>query len=282
MSETKGRVKALCRYFVDEAGDPTLFSAKKGKPRPIVGTEGCSRFFILGVTAIPQYEELSTELVDLRMELLRDPFFKSVPSMQPERKKTALAFHAKDDLPEVRWQVFKLLHGHDLRFLAAVKNKFKVIDYVRQRNASDGQYRYNPNELYDYMVRRLFSPLLHKHDSYDIYFAERGKADRTEALRRALVTAQTRFADKHVTEIDAAVEAIPSTPAKCLGLQVTDYLLWALQRFYERRDDRYLEYMWPAFRLVIDIDDARKAQYGRYYDQENPLILKELDEMQGI
>jgi len=70
----------------------------------------------------------------------------------------------------------------------------------------------------------------------------------------------------------------------CVGLQVTDYLLWALQRFYERRDDRYLEYMWPAFRLVIDIDidDARKAHYGRYYDQKNVLTRKALDEMQGI
>ena len=31
--------------FVDEAGDPTLFS---GSGRAIVDTPGCSRFFILG------------------------------------------------------------------------------------------------------------------------------------------------------------------------------------------------------------------------------------------
>ena len=40
--------------------------------------------------------------------------------------------------------------------------------------------------------------------------------------------------------------------------------------------------LWPAFRLVIDIDDTREADYGRYYTQEKPLTLAALRELPGI
>jgi hypothetical protein len=267
---------------VDEAGDGTLFGKTRGGPRPIVGTEGCSGYFILGVVDIPDYDALSTRLLDLRMELLKDPFFRKVPSMQMAARKTALVLHAKDDLPEVRYRVFSLLREHDLRFFATVKNKLAVLEYVRQRNSSEPPYRYSPNELYDYMVRRLFNQLLHKHDAYDIYIARRGKSDRTQALKTALLTAQRRFEAKWRRESRAAINVVSYTPLNCAGLQVVDYLLWSLQRFYERREDRYLEYMWPAFRLVIDIDDTRKTQYGAYYTQQRPLTLDALEESQGI
>lgn len=55
-----------------------------------------------------------------------------------------------------------------------------------------------------------------------------------------------------------------------------DYLLWALQRLYERGEDRYVELMWPAFRLVHDIDDTRETKYGEYYTEKNPLTLEVL------
>ena len=32
---------------------------------------------------------------------------------------------------------------------------------------------------------------------------------------------------------------------------------WALQRLYERREDRYVELLWPSFGVVHDLDDTR-------------------------
>ena len=115
-------------YFVDEAGDGTLFS-RQGNV--IVGSEGCSRYFILGVLDVPNPESLAIEMASLRHELMADPYFTWVPSMQTHQRKTALAFHAKDDSPEVRWRVFSLLRRHDeLRWFAVVKDKRAVLDYV--------------------------------------------------------------------------------------------------------------------------------------------------------
>jgi len=279
MGKPGKHLTSIRHYFVDEAGDGTLFN-KRG--RIIVGTEGCSRFFILGLLDILEPESLACEMEELRARLLADPYFKGVPSMQPEAKKTALAFHAKDDVPEVRREVFYLLLRHKPRFFAIVRDKRKVIEYVRQRNERDPYYRYNPNELYDYLVRGLFKNLLHKDDEYNIHFAKRGKADRTAALRMALETARHRFGVQWGITSDAPIGVIASTPPACAGLQAVDYFLWALQRLYERREDRYVELLWPAFRLVHDLDDTRQARYGVYYSQKKPLTLAALEGLPGI
>jgi len=250
--------------------------------RIIVGTEGCSHFFILGLLDVPDPEHLAREMEELRGHLLADPYFKGVPSMQAEAKKTALAFHAKDDVSEVRREVFHLLRRHNLRFFAVVRDKRKLLEYVRQRNERNATYRYHPNELYDYLVRRLFKTLLHKDDEYYIYFAKRGKSDRTAALRSALEAARHRFSVQWGITSQAPVYVTASTPIVCAGLQAVDYFLWALQRLYERREDRYVELLWPAFRLVNDLDDTRQAKYGVYYTQKRPLTLAALEDLPGI
>lgn len=103
-------------YFVDETGDGTLFD---GKGRVIVGSEGCSRFFILGLVDIPDAASLGAEMADIHATLLADPYFAAVPSMQADQRKTSLAFHAKDNVAEVRREVFSLLrHGAEFRPLA--------------------------------------------------------------------------------------------------------------------------------------------------------------------
>lgn len=266
-------------YFVDEAGDPTLFD-RRG--RVLVGTSGCSRFFMLGLLDVEDHAALSRDLSELRQRLLSDPYFKNVPSMQPSARKTAVAFHAKDDLPEVRREVFAALRRHKLRYFAAVRDKHTVVDYVRQRNAQDDQYRYQPNELYDYLVRRLFKTRLHKHDEYHICFARRGQSNRTTALEVALSATRNRFREQTGIDPASAVSLEATTPTQCPGIQAADYFTWALQRLYERQEERYLEYIWPFVRLVNDIDDTSEHMYGVYYTQKRPLTLDAIKKRPGI
>ncbi len=96
------------------------------------------------------------------------------------------------------------------------------------------------------------------------------------ALRQALTTAQQRFATQRQVSSNAPIQVIAYTPPECAGLQAVDYYLWALQRLYERREDRYVRLLWPAFRLVYDLDDTRKTKYGVYYTQKKPLTLAAL------
>jgi len=44
------KIIPLRYYFVDEAGDATIFD---GRGRVLIGEQGCSRYFILGVLDVP-------------------------------------------------------------------------------------------------------------------------------------------------------------------------------------------------------------------------------------
>ena len=260
---------SIRHYFVDEGGDGTLFS-RKGKV--LVGTEGCSRFFILGLLDVPNPSALKDRFDTLRAQLMSDSYFKSVPSMQPANRKTALAFHAKDDLPEVRRDVFRLLRDTDgLRFFAVVADKLSVLEYVRQRNKREPAYHYHPNELYDYLTGRLLKERLSQHDRYDIIFSKRGKSDRLTTLRQLVEAARSGLAAQQNMNANAAIRVSAATLKEHAGLQAVDYFLWALQRLYERDEERYLLYLWDAFRLVHDIDDMRETSYGVNYTQKKPL-----------
>lgn len=254
-------------YFVDEAGDPALFNAKK---QVVVGRDGCSRFFLLGALDVPEPETLAKELEQLRQQLLADPYFRGVPSFDPARKKTAVAFHAKDDLPEVRREVFSLLLRHQLKFYAVVRDKHVVVGTVRRRNAKDPTYRYRQNDLYDELVRRLFKDRLHKAQHIRVSFATRGSADRTAALRAALEAARKRFDMQWGKGSEAPIEVEASSPSRTVCLQAVDYFLWALQRRLEREESRYLDLVWEKVGLVI-LADTGDAGYGSYHTKDRPI-----------
>ena len=256
-------------YFVDEAGDPTLFSANG---QALVGTEGCSRYFMLGVLEVADPHTFTSALNSLRAALLADPYFRGVPSMQPASRKTALAFHAKDDVAEVRREVFGLLMQHRVKFFAVLRDKQRVLDYVRRRNQNDLDYRYQPNELYDTLVARLFKDRLHLSPEVEVCFAARGKSDRSAALRVALQTGQARFQSKWGKTSSAALHVRQATPARDAALQAVDYFLWALQRHFERGESRYAELIWPQVGLLHAVDETDAAPYGVYYTQKKPLI----------
>lgn len=262
-------------YFVDEAGDGVLFS-ERGKD--VIATPGCSRYYGLGIADVIQPDMLAQDMEKLRAALITDPYFKDVPSMQPKFKKTAVVFHAKDDLPEVRKQVFGLLLRHEVRFFAVIRDKRYVAEYVKSRNMIDMGYKYNENDLYDYLIRRLFKDRLHKESSHTIVFAKRGNSDRTEALRKALESAKLHFQRQWGKTSESQTTVACDRPERHAGLQAVDYFMWALQRAYERKEGRFIELLWPKVSLVQDIDDTRKAPYGAYYTRKKPLTTTALRE----
>lgn len=269
-------------YFVDEAGDGTLFNARG---QVLIGTEGCSNFFIVGLLDVPDPEPLQRELAELRNELNADPLLQGIRQMDPARRQTAIFFHAKDDPVEVRREVFRVLARHDVKFSAVVKSKWHVLAYVRDRNRVEPRYRYGSNELYDFILRRLFKERLHKHQAYRVTFAIRGNRERSGEFRRALVTARDRFIREHHLGPDTTpdIEVVPGRPETEACLQAVDYFLWAVQRVFERRDepgcDRYIRAVWERVRLIVDVDDTRRTKYGEYYTRKKPLVAAALQDV---
>lgn len=273
---TQNNDTVLMTWFVDEAGDPTLFG-KGGKI--VAATEGCSRFFIAGKLECRDVQALTSDLDRLRNDLVSDPFFKDVPSLNPERKRTAVQFHAKDDPPEVRFLVYKLLAKHELRFVAVVRDKLRLLDYAQQRRRIDPAYRYDPtgHELYDELTRHLFSRM-HGRNEHKIVFAQRGHKPRTKAFVDAIAHEHNTIDEALDVQRPKPTEVVCSVPQAHAGLQAVDYYLWALQRFYERSEVRYLNFLWPQILEVLDLDLPQGAnpskQQSTVFNKEHPLTLE--------
>lgn len=270
--------------FVDEAGDPTLFSPKG---QPLVGTPGCSRFFIIGKLEVDNPDALDNSLTQLRLNMLTDPYFAGVESFRPERQKTAIFFHAKNDLPEVRYQVLKLLEaaGSDLRFHAVVCDKASLLQRETAKRQQNPRYRYNPDSIYDDLMRSLFSKFHRLADQYELCVARRGAKDRNHAIQTAIESAEKDFEQKYgLSRGGKDVWRIAiSDPKKTVCLQAVDYFLWALQRLYEVkihsetgeqiREDRFLKMLWPQIGEIHDLDFG--PPQGTFFTKNNPLTVEE-------
>jgi len=80
---------------------------------------------------------------------------------------------------------------------------------------------------------------------------------------------------------DMIIAIIPTSPVHEAGLQAADNFLWALQRTFERGEDRFLQLLCPQCSLIIDADDTRENGYGTYYTRKKPLTAAALKEAEG-
>lgn len=212
----------IAKFFVDESGDLTLFNRKK---QMIVGTKGVSRFFIIGAALIEGLDQLGNNSAELRNSILADPFFAGVPSIHdPKYQKTAAFFHAKNDLPEVRRDVFKILAQSNVKVRAIFRNKKVIARHAAEKFATTGQ-KTSEDEIYDDMVKRLFRDSLHKSDQNEIIFAWRGSKDRKESLEKAIKKAKRNFNVKWNKNHNVPTDVISGFPKDYVGLQVVDYYL---------------------------------------------------------
>jgi len=256
-------------YFVDEAGDITLFTKRK-KPAHL-GSNGISKYFMIGVAQIEEPEKTTEQLEIIRQDLLNDPTLKNIPSMA----KTSIAFHACNDCQAVRREVFKFIETVDVSITIAIKDKRDLINYGIMSFGSGGN-KITEKEIYSDLIKRLFKNLLHQAEANKIVFAERGTTFSNYSLKEAINIAKKRFETSQGIEIHDNHEIVKASTHKYAGLQITDYLLWALQRMYERKEDYYFNKVADKFSLIMDLDDTRNKNGGELYNGENLLTLEKI------
>jgi hypothetical protein len=260
-------VPALCQYFVDEAGDLTVFG-RQG--RVLVGQPGVSPAFMIGICEIPDPGAVATALADLRTAVTTDPYYRGVPSVHGGRRKTALSFHAKDDLPEVRREVYRLIPSFKPKIMVAVRRKSALVALGRTGT------RITESSIYNDTISRTGRTLMHRADEIRVVVAKRGHTTRNAAIMTALQTGRDEFNRRWSTSHNQPIDIVVGAPSDHPGLQVTDYLLWALQRLLVRGEERYFGAVADHFSLVHDVDDVRAKPYGRYYTRKDPLTLEGL------
>ncbi len=248
----------IAYFFVDEAGDPVFFN-KRGEC--IVGQAGCSRILILGFAMMADPVAVRRALAQLRAEVASDPYFSGIPSMS----KTTRAFHANDDVPEVRERVYRLVAGLDISAEVVVARK--ILPLFRKRHHS------SEGEFYDDMVAKLFQNKLHLSARNVVYFAKRGSSTRQLPLERAIARAVAGFENRWKTKVSTNASVLVQRPAEEPCLQVIDYVNWAVYRAYTKQEMRFFNVIRDRVRLVCDVYDTDKYP-ANFYTGRNPFDIK--------
>ena len=242
------RTPELKYFFVDESGDSTFFN-RKGEC--IVGTKGCSPILILGFIKTSEPHGIRKALAELRKEISDDPYLQDIPSVAKSRA----LFHAKDDCPEVREKVFKLLKTLDFKAHFIVARK-RVETFIKRHHS-------NENIFYNEIVSRLFENCLHK-DHNIIYFSKRGSQTNQAHFMQSIQTAILNFEEKAKKKVETQTEILIQVPTDEPCLQVVDYLNWIVYRAFVKQEMRYFNFLKEKIVFLCDIYDFKKYPKNFY------------------
>lgn len=251
--------KKSAYYFVDEAGDPAFYNKNS---EFIVGKEGCSKLLMLGFIETGEPKIIRQELEKVRDRIKNSSYLKDIPSV----KKSLMHFHATDDCPEVRQEVYECISKLDF------KSQFVV---ARKIEGVFKKYGCNENKFYDSLISKLFKNVLHKSENNYIYFSKRGSRIRQAPLEKAIEHAKNSFEKKFFIKIRSNTSAYSQVPTGEPCLQVIDYLNWAMYRVFTKREMRYFNFIKDKVSFVWDVYDTAKYPKN-FYSRFNELDIKKI------
>lgn len=190
-----------------------------------------SRYFIVCAMKMDNCE-LGHDLLRLRRDLLWD----NVPI--PDY------FHATKDTPYVRDRVYEVLNQHDFEIYAQILEKSKA-----QRQIRESQHRFYKRAWY-YLFRHTMRRIIPRLDDQLMVTTasigvKKGQADFSDAIRDVLEQTQ---------KIDAGSwRASFCSSASDPLLQAADYCTWAIQRKWERGDERAYDRVRQKIKYEFDL-----------------------------
>lgn len=245
---------------MDESGDPYFYN-RNGKY--IVGKEGCSAILILGFIKTESPKELREAIYQVKNEIIKDSYIQSVPSL----KKSLNYFHATDDCPEVREKVFKKIIGLNFKAEFIVARKIETVFRSKHKG--------KPNLFYDDLISKLFQNQLHSSKQNIVYFSIRTNRARQAPLEEAIQKAIFVFENKWKTKVNSEILVYPQTAKAEPCLQIIDYVIWAVQRAFIKKETRYFDFIGSKISLVADIYDFDR--FGKnYYNRKNKLDINNI------
>lgn len=252
-------------YFFDEAGTPQILGHHGVN---LIERGTASKTFMVGYVETTNPGECRNKLRDLHERLKNDEYLSSIPSMSSTNK----AFHANKDCHEVRAEVFRLIKQMDFKFYCIVARK--------DENRFRKMFEFKEKKIYKYLVTRLLENKLHLYPSIDLYFSAMGNVVRQDTMQEAVNEAIDTFYKKSNIENSSVIRILIQQSSNEPMLQLVDYVLWTIQRVYERGEYRYYNFLKDHIELVLDIFDvnsSKETKKGTTYTPDNPLEAKKID-----
>lgn len=248
--------------FIDEAGDMTFFG-KGGVP--IIGTDAVSKSFMIGMVKFKHpLVDVRKMIKDFAYEISNDPFFNTMPSVQKRIQTGDFYFHAKDDPPELRYKFFEFLKN-DLDFtLQVVVGRKDLGRFVNKHNKQEKEF------YIDLLSRLIFDK--GGYEKLILNVATLGNTVRTQMLEEAVIKAERLAVEKKgvkgfKAQIKFNIQPYQGEPL----LTVPDYGLWAVQRVFERGENRFYDLIKPKIRYVTDLYGSSSNGREPSYSPAHPL-----------
>ena len=89
-------------------------------------------------------------------------------------------------------------------------------------------------------------------------------------MQSALEEAMRSFRGKWNRNIESEIRVFIQSPSQIPMLEIVDYVLWTMNRAYERGDFRYYHFVLEKIALVQDIFDTKNYP-NTYYNPKRPL-----------
>jgi hypothetical protein len=249
--------------FMDEAGDTTFYG--KGKI-PIVGNEGVSNCFILGMLKIKEpLDNVRNQIIELQNQIASDPYFNVVPSVIKKVNSTGYFLHAKDDIPEERKLGFDLIKKIDCSFEAVVGRKI----YSLYQNKHNGK----EVEFYADLLSHLLKNKLNAYETLVLNISHLGQCTSHLNLSKGLNKAIDKSYSKNTLKNnDCKVVFNVQYPTNEPILNLADYFCWSIQRIFEKGETRYYDYIRDQISLVVDLYDTNAYFKNKnFYNKTNIL-----------
>lgn len=254
--------------YIDEAGDLTFLG--KGKNN-IIGTEGVSNVFIIGMLKVNENIELISEKVkNYAIEVANSELYKEIPSVKKRKLIGEFYFHAKDDHPEVRAKFFE--------FIATINCSFQAVVARKNLSKFENKYQMNDADFYSDILSHLLKDKFNQNGRLILNIAQRNNSTSYTNLLNSLEIAENRYLKKNVNnvinkEIKFNVLAYNTEPL----LSVADYFCWSIQRVYEKGELRFYNHLQKQIKLVLDLwETERYDKFQNYYNKNNPLTINNM------
>ena len=238
--------------FVDESGKPEVFSSNGVN---LVEKGSSSKHLVLAAVRTTNQLELQQKVTEFKAKLLKDSnltkAFSSAYSLD--------SFHAQIDYPQIKEQFYKFINILDVKIDVLVVEKLKCFLPLQQ----------NPGKLYGIMSGQLLKNICHQAESTEIIFSRK---DSKLKLRLELETEVERirleYLEKHSgLNTKLSLKYFHSPHYTHGGLQVADYIAFAVFQVYERNNTHLYELIKDKIGKIHDICNKK------YFTRSNPLEL---------
>jgi len=237
--------------FLDESGKPEVFSHKGIN---LVQTGTASKYLVVAAVRTTDHLALQQAVTECRLKILKNE--KLSDSFSPAYSLNA--FHAQTDYPAVR----KLF----LDWIRNCRLELKISLIVAEKLKAYARLQRDPARLYATVAGQLLKRFLHTADNIEVIFSRRDASLRArERLNLVVDTLRIAYLKNHKMEPKTAVRYYHNPHYTHGGLQIADYVAYAVFQVFERGNQEWYEIIKGRIGYIQDIFNKKS------YPRGNPL-----------